>query len=183
MTRTIIAAASEASREQMSRLLASSGYSVYRCCASESTLRRALTESEDSILVFIGLLPDCKPDDLIWDYGDRVQILWIAKPAVLEDCESRSIFRLALPTSGQTVIGALEMLLQLHRRNMPRRTGQDRELVERAKAILMKQMQLTEPEAHHLLQKQAMDRGVRMTEYAARIIQNSRSSTGPEDES
>ena len=100
MTRTIIAAASEANRDQMSRLLASSGYTVYRCCASESTLRRALTESEDSILVFMGLLPDCKPDDLAWDYGDRVQILWIAKPSILEDCESRNIFRLPLPTTG-----------------------------------------------------------------------------------
>ncbi len=173
MTRTIIAATSDASRDQMSRLLSSSGYAVYRCCASESSLRRALMESEDSILVFVGLLPDCKPDDLIWDYGDRVQILWIAKPAILEDCESREIFRLPLPTSGQMIIGALEMLLQLHRRNMPRRTGQDRELVEKAKAILMKQMQLTEPEAHHLLQKQAMDHGVKMTEYAAKIIRES----------
>ncbi len=170
MTRMIIAAASEASREQISRLLASSGYTVYRSCASESSLRRALTESEDSILIFVGLLPDCKPDDLVWDYGDRVQILWIAKPSVLEDCESRSIFRLSIPTTAQTVAGALEMLTQLHRQKMPRRIGQDREIVEQAKAILMKQMQLTEPEAHHLLQKQAMDHGVKMTEYAAKIV-------------
>ena len=170
MTRMIIAAASEASREQMSRLLASSGYTVYRSCASESSLRRALTESEDSILIFVGLLPDCKPDDLVWDYGNRVQILWIAKPSILEDCESRDIFRLSLPTTGQTVAGALEMLMQLHREKMPRRTGQDREIVEQAKAILMKQLQLTEPEAHHLLQKQAMDHGVKMTEYAAKIL-------------
>jgi len=172
VTRTIIAAASEASREQMSRLLSSSGYTVYRICASESSLRRALMESEDSILVFVGLLQDCKPDDLIWDYGDRIQILWIAKPAILEDCESREIFRLPLPTSGQTIIGALEMLLQLHRQKMPHRTGQDRELVEQAKAKLMKQLQITEPEAHHLLQKQAMDHGVKMTEYAAKVLKS-----------
>ena len=170
MTRMIIAAASEASREQMSRLLVSSGYTVYRSCTSESSLRRALTESEDSILIFVGLLPDCKPDDLVWDYGDRVQILWIAKPSILEDCESRAVFRLPLPTTGQTVAGALEMLMQLHRQKMPRRVGQDREIVEQAKARLMEQLQLTEPEAHHLLQKQAMDHGVKMTEYAAKII-------------
>ena len=171
MTRTIIAAASDASREQMSRLLSSSGYTVYRSCASGGSLRRVLAESEDSILVFVGQMPDCTPDELIWDYGDRIQILWIARPAVLENGESREIFRLALPTSGQTVIGALEMLLQLHRRQMPRRTGADRALVERAKAALMKRLRLTEPEAHHLLQKQAMDHGVRMTDYAARILE------------
>ena len=89
MTRTIIAASSEASREQISHLLSSSGYNVYRSCASESSLRRALTESEDSILIYLGLFPDCRPEELVWDYGERVQILWIARPAVLENCEDR----------------------------------------------------------------------------------------------
>jgi AmiR/NasT family two-component response regulator len=34
----------------------------------------------------------------------------------------------------------------------------------------MKQLHITEPEAHHLLQKQAMDHGMKMTEYAGRIV-------------
>ena len=152
--------------------VASSGYSVYRCCGSGSSLRRALSESEDSILIYLGLIPDCRPEELVWDYGDRVQILWIAKPAVLENCETPEIFRLTLPTSGQTVVGALEMLNQLHRRQMPRRLGADKELVEQAKEILMKQLHLTEPEAHHLLQKQAMDHSMKMTAYAARIVKD-----------
>ena len=166
----IIASVSETNRDQMSRLLASSGYTVYRCCSSESSLRRALTESEDSILIIMGVFPDCKPDELIWDYGDRVQILWIAKPSVLADCDSPEVFRLPVPTSGQTILGALEMLNQLHYRQMPRRSGADKKIVEQAKEILMKQMKISEPEAHHLLQKQAMNHGVRMTEYAAKII-------------
>ena len=171
MARMIIAGVSETSRDQMTRLLASSGYSVYRCCTSGSSLRRALAESEDSILIYLGLLPDCSPEELVWDYGERVQILWIAKPAVLEDCESPEVFRLSVPVSGQAVIGALEMLNQLHRRQMPRRGKAEKELVEKAKAILMKQLHLTEPEAHHLLQKQAMDHSTKMAEYAARIVE------------
>ena len=171
MARMIIAGVSETSRDQMTRLLASSGYSVYRCCTSGSSLRRALAESEDSILIYLGLLPDCRPEELVWDYGERVQILWIAKPAVLEDCESPEVFRLSVPVSGQAVIGALEMLNQLHRRQMPRRGKTEKELVEKAKAILMKQLHLTEPEAHHLLQKQAMDHSTKMAEYAARIVE------------
>ena len=110
----IIAGASEANRDQISRLLASSGYPVYRCCSSESSLRRALAESEDCILIFVGTMPDCTPDDLVWDYGDRMQILWIAKPSVLENCESAAVFRLPVPVSGQTIVGALDMLSQLH---------------------------------------------------------------------
>ena len=167
----IIAGISETNRDQMSRLLASSGYSVYRCCTSGSSLRRALAESEDSILIYLGLLPDCRPEELVWDYGERVQILWIAKPSVLENCETPEVFRLTVPVSGQAVIGALEMLNQLHRRQMPRRAGAEKELVEQAKAILMRQLHLTEPEAHHLLQKQAMDHSTKMSEYAARIVE------------
>ena len=161
MARMIIAGASETNRDQMSRLLASSGFSVYRCCASASSLRRALSESDDSIIIYIGI---------ILDYGSRIQVLWIARQNVLESCDSPEIFRLTLPTSGQTILGALEMLNQLHRRQMPRRTGADKELVEEAKSILMKQLHITEPEAHHLLQKQAMDHGMKMTEYAGRIV-------------
>ena len=174
MARMIIAGISETNRDQIARLLASSGYSVYRCCGSGSSLRRALSESEDSILIYLGLIPDCRPEELVWDYGDRVQILWIAKPAVLENCETPEIFRLTLPTSGQTVVGALEMLNQLHRRQMPRRLGADKELVEQAKEILMKQLHLTEPEAHHLLQKQAMDHSMKMTVYAAKIVEQNK---------
>lgn len=174
MARMIIASASDANRDQLSRLLASSGFSVYRCCSSAGSLRRALAESEDSIVVFLGLLPDCKPDDLVWDYGDRIRILLIAKPAQLEDVESREIFRLQMPASGQAIVGALEMLSQLHRMRMPRRMGTERQAVEEAKKILMSRYGLSEPEAHHLLQKYAMDHGVKMADYAADIVRQSR---------
>ena len=170
MARMIIAGASETNRDQMSRLLASSGFSVFRSCASGSTLRRTISESEDCIVIMMGQLPDCKADELVWDYGDRVQILLIAKPEVLDDCESREIFKLAIPTSGRSITGALEMLNQLHAMRAPKRMGTERQVVEQAKEILMRQRGLTEPEAHHLLQKYAMDHGMKMADFAADIV-------------
>ena len=170
MARMIIAGATESGRDQLSRLLASSGFSVFRVCASGSTLRRTISESEDCIVVMMGQLPDCKADELVWDYGDRVQILLIARPEVLDDCESREVFKLAIPTSGRSVTGALEMLNQLHAMRAPKRMGTERQVVEQAKEFLMRQRGLTEPEAHHLLQKYAMDHGMKMADYAADIL-------------
>ncbi len=46
----------------------------------------------------------------------------------------------------------------------------DRKDIERAKGILMKQRQLNEDEAFQLLRKFAMDRGLKMAEAAARVI-------------
>ena len=46
----------------------------------------------------------------------------------------------------------------------------DRKNVERAKGILMKQRELSEEEAFQMLRKFAMDRGIKMADAAARVI-------------
>jgi len=47
----------------------------------------------------------------------------------------------------------------------------EREVVQRAKAQLMKDRRLTEPQAHSHLRKTAMNRGKRIVEVAAEILQ------------
>ena len=174
MARIVVASAAEESREKLSQLLASSGFAVFRCCASGSELRRTINECEDGVVVLMGLLPGCKPDELQWDYGDRIQILLIARPLVLESCEAPEIFRLPLPLSSQALVGAVQMLSQLHQMRLPRRAGTEKEMVERAKRLLMKQHGITEPEAHRTLQQYAMNHGVRMADYAAQILKSSK---------
>ena len=170
MARIVIASAADAAREHLSQLLISSGFSIFRCCASGSELRRTLNECEDGVVIMMGPLPGCKPDELQWDYSERIQILLIAKPAVLESCEAPGIFRLALPASSQAVIGAVDMLNQLHQMRLPKRMGDEKQIVEQAKQLLMKRQSLTEPEAHRALQKYAMNHGMKMADYAAQIV-------------
>jgi len=172
VARIIIAGSTEQSREQLSRLLASSGHPVFRICSNAGELRRVLNETEDGLLILAGRMADCRPDDLVWDYGDRVHILLIAREPVLEECESPEIFRLALPVSGQMVIGSVEMLTQMHRMRMPKRTGADKQIVEQAKELLMRRHGISEAEAHRTLQRFAMDHGMKMTEYAEKIIRS-----------
>ena len=171
MARIVIVGASEVSRAQLSRLLASSGFDVFRACASGGEVRRALDTCEDGVVLLAGSVPDCLPDDLIGDFGDRFQFLWIARPRDLAACESPDIFRMAYPCPGSAVIGAVQMLSQLHAQRLPRRSGENKALVERAKALLMKTHHITEPEAHRLMQRRAMSSGVKLTEYAAQLVQ------------
>ena len=174
MPRIVIAAAQEESRAQVSRLLSSSGFPVFRCCASGSELRRTVNECEDGLVILMGSVPGCKPDELQWDYGDHIQILLIGKPAALERCESPEIFRLALPVSGQMVIGAVNMLSQLHQMRLPRRSGSEKQTVEQAKQILMERDGITEPEAHRAMQQYAMRHGMKMADYARQIVNSSK---------
>ena len=167
MARIVIASPSEASRAQLSRLLASSGHSVFRVCASEGELRRTLAECEDGIVLISGM----QPDDVSTDFGNRFQFLLIGRPETLNACESPQVFRLAYPCSGSAVLGAVEMLSQLHYMRMPHRQGRDKALVEDAKRLLMAQCQIEEPEAHRRMQQYAMRHGIRMTDYAAQLLQ------------
>ena len=176
MARIVVVSQSDDSRSKFVRLLASSGMQVFRSCSSGSELRRALSESEDCVVVMIGFTPDCKPDELMWDYKESIQILLIAKQAVLENIESPEIFRLAMPASGQAVIGAVEMLSQLHRMRLPRRSGESKDVVDRAKALLMRQKGLSEPEAHRAMQQYAMNHGMKMADFARRILEQSEES-------
>ena len=181
MARIIIAGSTQQSRTQMARLLSSSGQRVYRICSNAGDLRRTLNDCEDSVLVLAGPMPDCGTDELFWDYGAQAQILLVAKPPALEACEEAGVFRLALPTSQQAVLGAVEMLSQLHRMRLPKRAGEERQLVDEAKKLLMRREGLTEPQAHRALQQYAMNHGLRMADCAAQILRGT-GGGGPESE-
>ena len=178
MARILVGGSSEQSRTQIARLLSSSGHTVFRVCSNSGELRRTLNSCDDGLLVLAGQLPDCSADELFWDYGDQVQMLLIARPPVLDACEAAGIFRLALPTTQQAVLGAVEILTQLHRMQLPRRAESDRQLVEQAKRLLMRRDGLTEPQAHRALQQYAMNHGLRLADYAAKIIKGDEKNEG-----
>ena len=167
MSRIVIASASEASRNQLARLLASSGYAVFRLCASEGELRRTLAECEDGIVLVSGI----QPDEIAADFGILFQFLLIGRPEALEACESPQVFKLTYPCSGSAVIGAVEMLSQLHYMRLPHRSGGDKALVEDAKRLLMRRHGIDEPEAHRHMQQYAMQHGIKMTDYAQLLLQ------------
>ena len=62
------------------------------------------------------------------------------------------------------------MLLQLQRMRQPNRSEGEKRAIAEAKALLMNKFAMTEPEAHHSLQKRAMDQGLKLPEMAAKIL-------------
>ena len=170
MARIIISSPSEASRAQLCRLLGGSGHVVFRLCASEGELRRTLTECEDGIVLISGM----QPDDISADFADSFQFLLIGRPEALSACESPRVFKLAYPCPGSAVLGAVEMLSQLHYMRLPHRSGGEKALVEEAKRLLMARYQVDEPEAHRRMQRYAMSHSMKMTDYAAIILNESK---------
>ena len=109
-------------------------------------------------------------DDLAWDLGERAIVVAVGKAAQLEMCEHPQLFRLRIPCSRGELASAVSMLLQLQRMRQPHRSEEEKRAIAAAKALLMDKFAMTEPEAHHYLQKSAMDRGLKLPEMAAKIL-------------
>lgn len=172
MVKIIIAFATDEKCDHFAGVLEEAGLPVFRRCTSGSEVRRALNQYDDSIVVCSCRLTDCTADELAWDMGKRALMLVIGRPQQLENCEHPDIFRLAAPCSKGEMTSAVNMLVQLHHMQMPRRTREQEQIVTRAKEYLMFRHGMTEAEAHHCLQKSAMNRGMKLTEYAALILEN-----------
>ena len=179
MKRIVIASSAETTRENLTRILKSGGYDVFRSCASGGEVRRAVTEAGDCLVILFGPMPDCLVDELAWDIQPDAQILLLARPVVLSRCEFPRLFKLEAPCPGSALTAAVDMLTQMHKMQLPKRAGTEKELVEQAKHILMRQKGLTEPEAHRAIQQYAMRHGVKMADYAAQIVKESEPPASP----
>ncbi|MBR0409229.1 MAG: ANTAR domain-containing protein [Clostridia bacterium] len=174
MRRIVIAASADSSRENLARILTGAGYDVYRACASGGEVRRAVSQAGDCLVILYGPLPDCLVDDLAWDIQPDAQILLLARPMMLSRCEFPKLFKLEAPCPASALTAAVDMLSQMQRMQMPKRQGEEKNLVEQAKQTLMKSRGLTEPEAHRAMQQYAMNHGIKMADYAAQLLHSSK---------
>ena len=170
MAKIIVAFADPGLCERMAGALEGAGMPVFRRCLSGAEAMRALNQCEDGVLVCAPMLRDRTADELVADAGEQALVLVAGKPERLALCESPNVFRLAWPFGRAELVSAVRMLLQLHDMRKPRRGGDERELIERAKRRLMDERGLSEEQAHRMLQRASMNLGIKMIEGARRIL-------------
>ena len=170
MAKIITAFRDRQTARQIAAALEASGLSVFRVCATGNEVMRAFNQCSDGILVCGTAFADRTVDSLCEDLGERALVLAVGRPENLDNCEYPALFRLTSPFSRSELIASVNMLVQLHGQRLPRRSGEERELVERAKRKLMDEQHLTEDQAHRLLQSESMRHGFKMTESARRVL-------------
>lgn len=173
----IIAGGTDESRTSVKGLLSSAGLEVYQVCYSAGEVKRIFNRLQDAVLVLVGSLPDSGIDDLCWDIGEGAHVLLIARSALQERVSFPQIFRLGVPCTRQEILGACEMLEQLHRMSGPKRSYEDKVLIYNAKKILMQTLHLPEDEAYQRMQSTAMNRHKKLIEIAQEILDRSQRSS------
>ena len=180
----LVVSAAEKFSETMLTLLPSSDYYPVRFVTNIAAAKRAFLEQQYDFVIINTPLPD--------EFGTRFAAqacagngtvaLVLVKADVYEENYAKlvtdGIFTLAKPTSAQMMAQALRWMAAARERlrrlenkatSIEEKMGEIR-LVNRAKWLLIENLQMSEGDAHRYIEKQAMDRCTSRKEIALGII-------------
>ncbi len=176
MRQVIVAFERQSNCDRLQEIIESSGEFSCVVCRSAAQVKRAVRKLRLDLVVCGFKLADESCESLFCDLPQRCSMLMIGPQAQLELCETEGIFKLQAPVRRSELLASVRLLAQLHRlgrdgENPPaQRSQEERELVRRAKAVLMDRHGMTEEQAHRFLQKQSMDNGARLTDTAKLVL-------------
>lgn len=157
-------------------LLVRSGYdNVFHCNTGAKAITLADTLGE-GVIISGFRMPDMPYTDIL-DYVDgRFEMLLVAsRQKLLED--ETGVAMLEMPIKVRDFLNSIEMMEQniyakfnRRKKSPPKRTEEEQNIVNEAKAVLMEKNNMSENEAHRYVQKNAMDSGRTMVETAASIL-------------
>lgn len=171
MRQVIVAFERQSNCDRIRETLESTGEFACLTCRSAAQVKRTVGKLRLDLVVCGFKLADESCETLYGDLPQRCAMLMVAPQAQLDLCAAAGVFKLPTPVGRGSLLASVRLLAQLTQaREAPvRRSEEEQELVERAKAALV-QGGMTEEQAHRLLQKRSMDRGARMADTARQVL-------------
>lgn len=172
MRQVIVAFERPSNCDRLREALESTGEFTCLICRNAAQVKRAVGKLRVDLVVCGFKLTDESCESLYYDLPQRCAMLMVAPQAQLELCAAAGVLKLPAPVGRGALLASVRLLAQLTQaREAPvRRTQVERELVERAKGLLMESGGMTEEQAHRFLQKRSMDRGARMADTARQVL-------------
>ena len=180
----LVVSASEKMNEALKPLLSGGRYRKVSFALSVATANRLMLENTYDFIIINSPLPDDFGTKLAIDAsaGKSTVCMELVKTELYDDiCAKVSdygVFVLPKPTSGATVTLGLKWMSSAREklRNLEKKTMTIEEkmeeirIVNRAKWLLIENLNMTEPDAHRYIEKQAMDTSSTKREIAENII-------------
>ena len=177
MTRIIVAFPKAENGKNIKNVLVRNGYQVVCVCTNGAQVIQEANGLQDGIVVCTYKLSDMIYQELVECLPPGFETIVISTKDQWVENGTPGIVGLAVPLKIHELLSTVEMVAyNLERKRRKRRqasrkrTQEEQELVDRAKAILMERNQMTEDEAHRYLQKTSMDNGTSFTETAQMIL-------------
>ncbi len=180
----LIVSAAEKLNTALTGLLPESHYQPVRIVKSISTAKRAWNERSYDYVIINSPLPDdaglrfaedaANAESTVVLFLTRAELYDVTREKVAE----QGIFTLAKPLTQPLLLLALDWMAsareRLRRQEKQTLTFEEKmeeiRLVNRAKWLLISELKMDEPQAHHYIEKHAMDSGITKREAAEAII-------------
>lgn len=174
METVILAFEGEKTIARVRDLLEGSGTAVCLVCRSAAEVKRLVNKQHIPLVICGYKLKDETAEALSEDLPLFCSVLVLAGQTMLDMIESEDVFKLAAPVSRGDLLSSAQMLLQVGRRMdkliRPQRSEEEKDLIQRAKTVLMDRNGMTEAQAHRFLQKQSMDSGAKLVQTAQLVL-------------
>ena len=178
MQKIIVAFAKPEDAANFKKILVKSGVNVAVVCTSGAQALSAMEDLGNGVIVCGFRLTDMQYTELAEDLPTFFQMLLIASPNKVSDSGlPENVVYLPTPIRKEDLLDTLQMMgegISQRRRkakaSAKQRSDKDKEVIIKAKELLMARHHMTEPEAHKYLQKCSMDSGTDMIETAEMVI-------------
>ena len=173
MRQIVVAFEKQSNCDRLREVLESTGEFSCLTCRGADQVKRTVRKLRLELVVCGFKLGEESCEAVYHDLPRRCVMLMVAPQAQLDLCEAAGIFKLPAPVDRGSLLASVRLLDQLvQAREAPaQRPARERELVDRAKGLLMERGGMTEDQAHRFLQKRSMDHGARLTDTARLVLE------------
>lgn len=176
MTNVIVAFSRMEDAKNMKNVLMRNGFQAVTVCTLGAHAIQCMDGLGSGILICGWRFQDMAFQELYDCLPSGFEMILVASPArCLGDVPGGMVF-LPMPLKAQDLINTLHMMTrpQMRRRrggHLPKvRSDEERQMIARAKDILMERSHMSEEEAHRYIQKCSMDSGTDLVETALMVI-------------
>lgn len=175
----VLALNNEEVSQKIKTILVSNGINVITVCNSGSEVIRSIKQFSPSIVISGYKFNDMNLIDIYERTGDDCSFLAIVnEPYKSFIQEETDIICISSPINTSLLLNTLDIIYQSGRKinKLKEKVSNleikitERKIIEKAKGIIMKEMNLDEQEAYRYMQKNSMDFGLKMIDYAKKII-------------
>jgi response regulator NasT len=186
MDRALIVCDNEKGTSFYKSFLKENGYIDIVAVTSGPMAKRAILDYDFEICIINGPIGGTSGEELSIDIAEKniCQVILFVKAELLEEIsaqvEDYGVITVSKPINKQLFWQALKLAKVAQRRiNMAHKENvklekklEDMKIISRAKILLMVEQNISEEEAHKLIEKQAMDRRMTRIEVAREIVGN-----------